>query len=53
MDNWTMPIVMVMSSGGTGNPAEWEAFNYFLSLGLVALFLLFVPVACAKILLKS
>lgn len=51
--DWTMPIVLVMTSGGTGNGAEIEAFNYFFTLGITTLFLLFIPVAGAKILLKS
>jgi hypothetical protein len=52
-DQWTMPIVMVLTSGGLGNPLEVSAFNYFFTLGVVAAFLLFVPVACVKLLCRS
>jgi hypothetical protein len=53
MDNMTMPIILLMSSGGTGNPAELAAFNYFFTVVCVMAFVLFVPVAGARLLGRS
>lgn len=50
---FTMGIMKVMTSGGTGNPAEIDAFNYFFTLVCIMAIVLFVPVAGAKILGRS
>lgn len=52
-DDFTMPIVHILTTGGLGNPAEAEAFNYFFSLVLAMGFLMFMTIAIIKLINRS
>lgn len=52
-DNLEMPIIHVMTSGGLGNQAEVDVFNYFFTLVIAMMFVLFIPVVITKILNRS
>lgn len=51
--DWTMPIIHVLTTGGLGNPEEINAFNYFFSLMVSMIFLLFLFCAGVKLLTRS
>ena len=50
---WQMPIIHVLTTGGLGDPAEINAFNYFFSLMVAMAFLLFIFCAGVKVLTRS
>ena len=51
--DFTMPIITVLTSGGLNNPMEAAAFNYFFTLMVAMGFLLLIPCAIFKLFQRS